>query len=1161
MEREILFCITAFQMGVVSASQLREIGKDLSEKKINSLRAELIKRAAIPPEKVRSIEQAIDISASIHNHDYKKILSLRVYRRLMREAFGDSIRIESGEPQYPSRPRLQIDGDVEDIHTVTEEAMDRYTILREIGSGGIGRVLLSFDRHIGRNIAIKELLGGRDVAHEGSTLSVDEARFLREARLTAQLEHPSIVPVYEIGRRLNGSIYYTMRYVRGRTLSEIIKGCSHLGERLKYLSHFVNLCNAIAYAHSKGVLHRDIKPQNVMIGEFGETVVLDWGLAKIKDSRDITDERFEYQMRLLRDALAGMTISGEVMGTPQYMPPEQAFGYVEEIDERSDIYSLGAVLYEILTGFPPFNEDTPINTVYAVRKYFMGERRLIAVREEEPECPEELATIAEKALSPRKEDRYQSVVDLVDDVEAYMSGRRVSGYRYTLFSYLRYLFKRGKAAFFFAFVLILISAISLFLLQNVRREFKESRLRLYENRAIDAIENNNPLLASYYAALAQDLDTKNRRLSHLLFEPFRDYPKNALRLNTIRVAGMDVSEDKKYLAVTTYEGLLQIYSLMDLGVLNSVELESPGRSVSFSPLSDRVAVGLTDGQVRVFGLQPFALIKQMKEFSTPVNSIAFSWGGKYMAVAAGGQYQRGRDCEDCTIKIYSAITFEPLIELKGHIRGVNHLVFTRYNRYLVSTSYDGNLIFWDVFNRREVYRLNTPSPVLALSYRSENEVIALLSDGSVITVSDTGRVNTLLMTPPEHYLFGVTENIISTAGGNYSDGECRRCGVYIYRKGENEPVVLNTGKRIDNLYITGDGDLMITADEKGWISIYDIHRILAQRNGVMTLYNLQEEPLSTNCKDRYRSCIIIDRGGNVLKISKDGVATLKGAIGDLFDIRAAYPLGIDDILIALSDGGLVRYRPSDKSREELLKGGFRVSLISGSIDNEFIGVLNRAGEFRLFSNKGGSILNTQQDRTDIVSFAFSDDNKYIVLVRRERLSFGNWAYNIVLEEILSDKKERILFTSESEIMHILALRDPFRVIFIDSGNNMYGIDRDGRLLFKRRIDSNYRVKKVISVPATPYLFLTFEDKRFAALYSLTEDRIAFYLFGSSDTIVDASILDRFIITISRDGEVIACDIPDIKETFERHINPDFVSHKMRYFEGLLKNLGIYYAKY
>jgi len=230
MEREILFCITAFQMGIATPAQLREIGKELSEQKIKSIRSELIKRASIPPEKVKSIEQTIDISASIHNYDYRKILSFRIYRRLIREAFGDSIKISSKGELYQSQPHLIVDGTDADIHTVTEEAVDRYNILKEIGAGGIGRVLLSFDKHIGRNIAVKELLTERDSSvQNASILSIDEARFLREARLTAQLEHPSIVPVYEIGRRLDGSIYYTMRYVRGRTLSETIKGCSHLG--------------------------------------------------------------------------------------------------------------------------------------------------------------------------------------------------------------------------------------------------------------------------------------------------------------------------------------------------------------------------------------------------------------------------------------------------------------------------------------------------------------------------------------------------------------------------------------------------------------------------------------------------------------------------------------------------------------------------------------------------------------------------------------------------------------------------------------------------------------------------------------------------------------------------------------------------------------------
>lgn len=184
--------------------------------------------------------------------------------------------------------------------TLTPEIPDRYHFAggKEhaiLGRGGIGAVFLAMDHHVGREVAIKELLGGvggslgaTPAASEAGTVSAAAARFLREARITGQLQHPNIVPVHEIGQRADGTLYYTMKVVRGQTLRQALKGCDNLAARLKYLGHVEDICQAIAYAHHKGVIHRDIKPDNVMVGEFGETVVLDWGLAKTHGKQDPT---------------------------------------------------------------------------------------------------------------------------------------------------------------------------------------------------------------------------------------------------------------------------------------------------------------------------------------------------------------------------------------------------------------------------------------------------------------------------------------------------------------------------------------------------------------------------------------------------------------------------------------------------------------------------------------------------------------------------------------------------------------------------------------------------------------------------------------------------------------------------------------------------------
>ena len=332
--------------------------------------------------------------------------------------------------------------------TVTDEMPGRYEAEEEIARGGSGRILAVLDRHIGRRIAMKELLSDLNKDHSKDDDDPQETairnRFLREARVTGRLEHPSIVPVYEIGRHADGSFYYTMRLVKGTTMQSAIRKCNNVFQRLELLPHFLNVCNAVAYAHSKGVINRDLKPSNVMIGEFGETVVLDWGLAKIKDSEE------PIFVRQISDGV-GKTVIGQAIGTPSYMPPEQAEGKIGDIDEISDIYSLGAILYQILTGKPPVSGKSLDEIIQKV----LNEKIENAVKKEK-DAPPELAAIAEKALSKNKDARYVSVADMIDDLSAYMSGRKVGVYHYSIFGSIKFAATRHKTAFISALVVIAI---------------------------------------------------------------------------------------------------------------------------------------------------------------------------------------------------------------------------------------------------------------------------------------------------------------------------------------------------------------------------------------------------------------------------------------------------------------------------------------------------------------------------------------------------------------------------------------------------------------------------------------------------------------------------------------------------------------------------------
>ena len=219
-----------------------------------------------------------------------------------------------------------------------------YCLGEEVARGAMGRIVRARDRRLGRQIAIKELLAPSPAL---------ERRFEREMRITARLQHPAIICVHEAGRWPSGVAFYAMKYVDGAPLDEVIAHTTSLSERLALLPHVIAVADALAYAHDRGVVHRDLKPANVLVGDFGETVVIDWGLAKaLGQNEDEDEDEDEGEVEALAQD-TNLTILGQAMGTPAYMPPEQARGDV--VDQRADVYALGALLYHLLGGQPPYS--------------------------------------------------------------------------------------------------------------------------------------------------------------------------------------------------------------------------------------------------------------------------------------------------------------------------------------------------------------------------------------------------------------------------------------------------------------------------------------------------------------------------------------------------------------------------------------------------------------------------------------------------------------------------------------------------------------------------------------------------------------------------------------------------------------------------------------
>jgi serine/threonine protein kinase len=314
---------------------------------------------------------------------------------------------------------------------IPDLAGTHYRLLERVARGGMGVVYTAEDEKLHRRVALKIL----DVPQTESDLA---HRLLREARVLARLEHPGIVPVHDVGTLADGRVFYAMKFVEGQRLDQYIASVNSTPDRLRL---YLRICDAVGFAHARGVLHRDLKPANIMVGPFGEVLVMDWGLAKIlreevsnralEADPDATVLEVPTQVTAPRDTteISAVTGHGTVMGTLGYMSPEQARGDVEHVDARSDIFSLGALLRFLLTGKPE-ESSTPSGT----------------------RVEKSLAAICAKATATPPAGRYPNVQELALDVSRYLDGLAVEAHREGIFEKLGRFYRRYR------FFILLIAA-------------------------------------------------------------------------------------------------------------------------------------------------------------------------------------------------------------------------------------------------------------------------------------------------------------------------------------------------------------------------------------------------------------------------------------------------------------------------------------------------------------------------------------------------------------------------------------------------------------------------------------------------------------------------------------------------------------------------------
>lgn len=528
-----------------------------------------------------------------------------------------------------------------------------YLIEGEVAQGGIGRVLSARDERLDRRVAVKVLL---------EESGAYEERFVREALVTARLQHPSIVPVYEAGRWPSGEPFYSMKLVSGKPLLEIIEQARTLDERLPLLPRVLAVADAVAYAHERRIIHRDLKPANILLGAYGETVLIDWGLAK-----DLQEAHIPSAAEMTADPNASipenntLTMVGSVMGTPSYMPPEQAAG--DTVDERADVYALGAILYHVLSGKQPYAG-------------YSGMQTIMRVLEEPPQAlerlqvgiPRDLLTIIDKAMHRDQMMRYPTAKEFAEDLRRFLAGQLVVAHHYSSKERILRFVRKHRTALGVAAVAVFLMAINgaLFVsrimkerdraeAERIRAENARQQSTVAEERA--TVRADELTLVEARAAVERD---PNAALAWL-----KALSPSFSRWNAARVIAADAWSRGTATVWRNHQA-----------TINWIEF-SPDEKFLFTASDDRTArvIDVETGQSRVF-----------EGHTDEVWSVSVSADGQRIATSS----------KDRTIRLWDVNKGQLIRTLEGHPAAILTTRFSRDGNSLFSQADDCTLRVWDL---------------------------------------------------------------------------------------------------------------------------------------------------------------------------------------------------------------------------------------------------------------------------------------------------------------------------------------------------------------------------------------------------------------------------------------------------------------------------------
>lgn len=570
-----------------------------------------------------------------------------------------------------------------------ERALGRYRLDHCIGMGAIGSIYQAHDRTLERDVAVKTLRS--DLVDSKAAADL----LLREARTAGLLDHPGVIPIHELGWRDDGTPYYAMKLVRGCTLGAALDVCPTLPERLNYLPHLHQLCQTVAFAHSLGVIHRDISASNVMVGPFGETFALDWGLARTARSDDA----------LTATAAAASTspaapspTSSQPIGTLAFASPEQARGALDEVDARSDVWCLGGLLYQILTGQPPHTGDDFDQLLAAAQR-----GQVTPIRELCRSAPRELVAICERALQPAPAQRYPGAQPLAADLGRFLTGDKVGAFEYGPGDLLRRLGARNRRLLIAiaVFAVLLLAVATTGYLRVVReRDLTRLAAQAAQQRGAEALiesawlslrtDSPGQALAKLRAAL-EIADSLGGR--GIWAELSRSPLLGVVALDEEPTA-LAFSADGKQVLV----GTAASQTLIDVDTLHEVN-RTPGAAAAPTPLI----------------LDPPALCHALS--------------------ADGTLFASGH--RDNLVRLWDRASLELLATLAGHSARVSSLAFDRSGTRLLSASWDGTARLWSIRDGAliAVFR-HSRTPVYQALFSPDEQQIATAGSDRLIRLFD-----------------------------------------------------------------------------------------------------------------------------------------------------------------------------------------------------------------------------------------------------------------------------------------------------------------------------------------------------------------------------------------------------------------------------------------